>query len=201
MDLLQEWNSMNGELADKNQLLSIDITSVQKSSKSIYLNLLKNLNAKMIWIRVLTIPMLLGALFTTGLLQFLLVGMFISYELGRMFMIQQVKKLPNYIDYSMVTKDMIAFQLKLINRVLNMEKVWAYLFGLFAGPLGYVASLAFKYKTLDQIIVRNPNLLYVLLGLALLVFPIIYLGNMMNKYAFAKDVQKLSANLKELEGL
>lgn len=200
MDLLQEWNEMNGELADKNQLLSIDITSIQKSSKSVYLNLLKNLNAKMIWIRVLSIPMLLGAFFTTGLLQYLLLGMFISYELGRLFMIQQVKKLPNYIDYSTVTKDMIAFQLKLINRALRIEKIWACLSGPFAGPLGYMALLAFKYQTLDQIIVNQPNLPYVLLGLALLVFPITYLGNMMNKYAFAKDVEKLSANLKELEG-
>lgn len=200
MDLLQEWNDMNGELADKSQLLSADITSVQKSSKSVYLNLLKNLNAKMIWIRVLSIPMLLGAFFTIGLLQYLLVGMFISYELGRMFMIRQIKKLPNYIDYSTVTKDMIAFQIKLINKALKIERIWAWFFGPFAGPLGYMAVLAFKYKTVDQIIMNNPNLLYVLLGLALLVFPINYLGNMMNKYAFAKDVERLSANLKELEG-
>ncbi len=200
MDLLQEWNNMNGELADKNQSHSIEIKSIQKSSKSVYLNLLKNLNAKMTWIRVLSIAMLLGAFFTTGLLQYLLVGMFISYELGRMFMTRQMNKLPNYIDYSTVTKDMIAYQLKLINRVLKMEKIWAYLFGPFAGPLGYMAVLAFKYKTLDQIIMNNPNLLYVLLGLALLVFPITYLGNMMNRYAFAKDVERLSANLKELEG-
>ena len=144
--------------------------------------------------------MLLAAFFTTRLLQYLLVGMFISYELGRMFMIQQVNKLPNYIDYSTVTKDMIAFQLKLINRVLKMERIWAYLSGPFAGPLGYMAFLAFKYKTLDQIMISHPNLLYVLLGLALLVFPINYLGSMMNKYVFAKDVERLSANLKELEG-
>ena len=144
--------------------------------------------------------MLLGALFTTGLLQYLLLGMFASYELGRIFMIQQVNKLPNSIDYSTVTKDMIAYQLKLIHKILNMEKIWSYLFGPFAGPLGYMAILAFKYKTLDQIIMNNPNLLYVLLALALLVLPMNYLGSMMNKYAFAKDVERLSANLKELEG-
>ena len=80
-----------------------------------------------------------------------------------------------------------------------MEKIWSYLFGPFAGPLGYMAFLAFEYKTLDQIIMNNPNLLYVLLALALLVLPMNYLGSMMNKYAFAKDVERLSANLKELE--
>ncbi|MET4081311.1 hypothetical protein ABIB40_001257 [Pedobacter sp. UYP30] len=199
MDLLQEWNEMNIELVEKNQLFSTDVKSVQKSSKTVYLSLLKNLNAKMTWIRILSIPMLLGAFFTTGLLQYLLLGTFVSYELGRMFMIQQVNKLPNYIDYLMVTKDMIAFQLKIINRILKMEKIWAYIFGPFFGPLGYMASSAFKYKTLDQILVVQPNLAYILLGLALLVFPICYLGNMMNKYAFAKDVERLFANLKELE--
>lgn len=200
MDLQQEWNNMTSELSTQNQSFTPDIIEIQKSSKNAYLNLLKMFKAKMNWIMVLSLPMLVGAIFTVGLLKYLLLAMFVCYQLLRIVMSRKINQLPNHINYTSVTKDFIAIQLDSMRTLLYQEKIWGYLFGPLAAPFGYACLKAYQYKSFDQIIVNEPKILYIMLGLALFVFPINYFAGKATKKAFGNDIDKLAEHLKVLDG-
>jgi len=200
MDLQQEWNNMTSELSNQNRSFTPDKIEIQKSSKNAYMNLLKLFRAKMTWIMALSLPMLVGAIFTVGLLKYLLLAMFICYQLLRIVMSRKINQLPNHIDYTSVTKDFIAAQLDSMRALLYQEKIWGYLFGPLAAPFGYMCLKAYQYKTFDQIIAREPKMLYVMLGLALFVFPVNYFAGKATKKAFGNDIDKLAGHLKALEG-
>jgi hypothetical protein len=199
MDLQQEWNNLNGELAVDADSFTVDFTSNQKLSKNTYETLLKNLHGKLIWIKVLALPPLIGAFYTEGLLRYLLLAFFVTYAVCSELMQRKMKKLPNTIDYTAVSKVFIAEKLKLIKEILRSESWFTYLFGPFAGPIGLMCQYLVRYKTLDQIVLHHPNLIYYLLAASLLVIPMKILGDRMNNYAFGRDIEKLTANLEELE--
>ena len=198
MDLQQEWNKMNEELAADQQPLTADLTNGQKLSKNTYERLVKNLHAKLIWIKVLSVPPLVGAFYTEGLFRYLLLIWFVTYALGSELMQRKMKKLPSTIDYTAVSKVFIADKLKLIKEILRSESLFAYLYGPFMGPLGIMCSYLLKYKTLDQILLQHPNLIWYLLAASLLVIPIKLLGDRMNNYAYGKDITKLTTILENM---
>lgn len=200
MDLQQEWINMNSELSNQNQSFTPDKIEIQKSSKNTYMNLLKLFRAKMTWITVLSLPMLAGAIFAVGLLKYLLLAMFVCYQLLRVVMSRKINRLPNHIDYTSVTRDFIAVQLDSMRTLLYQEKIWGYLFGPLAAPFSYMCLKAYQYKSFDQIVASEPKMLYVMLGLALFVFPINYFAEKANKKAFGNDIDKLAEHLKVLEG-
>lgn len=199
MDLQQEWNNMNGEMMIGTPSFTTDLSGIQKSSKNTYETLLKNLHAKLIWIKVLSLPPLVGAFYTEGLFRYLLLALFVTYAISSELMQRKMKKLPNYMDYTAVSKVVLTEKLKLIKEILRFESMSVYFFGPFMGPLGLMCSYLLKYKTLDEVILHHPNLALSLLAASLLVIPIKLIGERMNKYAFGKDIEKLTSNLKELE--
>ena len=199
MDLQHEWDNLNGELAVDADSFKPDLTSKQKLSKNTYETLLKNLHGKLTWIKVLSLPPLIGAIYTEGLLRYLLLAFFVTYAVSSELMQRKMKKLPNTIDYTAASKVFIAEKLKLIKAILRSESWFTYLFGPFAGPIGLMCQYLFKYKTLDQILLHHPNLIYYLLAASLLVIPMKILGNIMNNYAFGRDIKKLTSVLEEME--
>ncbi|HKG07329.1 MAG TPA: hypothetical protein VKB19_12755 [Pedobacter sp.] len=199
MDLQQEWNNMNNELSNQSQSFAPDKIEIQKSSKNAYMNLLKMFRAKLNWITALSLPMLVGAIFAEGLLKYLLLAMFVCYQLLRIVMSRKMNQLPNYIDYTSVTKNFIATQLDSMRTLLLQEKIWGYCFGPLAVPFSYMCLKAYQYKSFDQIVAHEPNMLYIMLGLALFVFPINYLAEKATKKAFGNDIEKLTGHLEVLE--
>jgi hypothetical protein len=199
MDLQQEWNNMNSELSNQNESFTPDKIEIQKSSKNAYMNLLMMFRAKLNWITALSLPMLIGAVFAAGLLKYLLLAMFICYQLLRIVMSRRISQLPNHIDYTSVTNDFISVQLTSMRTLLYQERVWGYLFGPLAVPFSYMCLKAYQYKTFDQIVAHEPDMLYIMLGLALFVFPINYFAGKATKKAFGTSMDRLAGHLKALE--
>jgi hypothetical protein len=198
MDLQNEWNNMSNELTDNSTEFALSKDTIRNESKSLYETLLRNLRYKLAWIRVISVPALALTLFTNGALQYLLIGIFLVYELARIGMVRKMKHMPSHIDYTNVTKSMLMQQLQLVKEILNAEKVWGYVFIPLAGPVGFIAYYLFKFKTIDGIL-SHPHLIYFIPVFIIAAILGIKMAGKMNDYAFAKHINKLNENLEALK--
>lgn len=198
MDLQQEWDNMGIEFTDHSAPYTIDYNSIRKESKGLFETLIKNLNHKMTWIRVMSIPVLIGAFFAAAPLKYLLIAVFVVYEIGRMLSIRSIKKINTQIDYAAITRTMLTQQIAIIKQVLRIEKIWGAIFIPLAAPVGYIGSRLMQHKNRWDIWHQwAPG--YIIGGWLILIALCFLLANWMNKIAFGNYLQKLNNQLAQLE--
>ena len=198
MDLQKEWETLSSEFtANQNDEFTTN-NEIRKESKGIYETMYRNLNYKMMFLRIFSITALLLSILSTGTLRYFFIAFFIAYEAARMLMIHLMKKLPPAINYNEMTKDVLSVLLSVIQSILKLERLWGYIFIPLAGPAGLIMAKLFFGKSLSEII-NSPDFIYHLL-ICLLIAPVaIILAGKMNKYAFSKHLFKISENLRQLE--
>lgn len=198
MDLQKEWNDLSNEVKSKDTSPAVDLTTLKNESKGLYEILHRNLRYKLNWIRIISVPALMAAFFATGPLRFLLLGIFLVYELARMGMVKKMKELPPRIEYSSVTKSILSQQLILIKEILRGEKIWGYIFIPIAGPIGLMAYYFFAKKNIMDLF-QNPDSVYLIAGFVVLAFAGIKLAEKMNAIGYSEYITKLTKNMQELE--
>jgi hypothetical protein len=198
MDLQQEWENMGTEFTDHSAPYTVDYTSIRKESKGLFETLVKNLNHKMTWIRVISIPVLIGAFFAEAPLKYLLLAVFAVYEIGRMLSIRSLKKINTQIDYTDITRTVLNQQIAVIKQVLRVEKIWGAIFIPLAAPVGYIASQLMQHKNIFAIW-HQWGPVYIISGWLILIVLSFLLANWMNKIAFGNYLQKLNKQLAQLE--
>src|SRR5476651_2524897 len=128
MDLQQEWENMGIEFIGHSASYTVDYNSIRKESKGLFETLVKNLNYKMTWIRVISIPVLIGAFFAAVPLKYLLLAVFVVYEIGRILSMRSLKKINTQIDYTDITRSLLTKQIAVMKQVLRIEKIWGAIF-------------------------------------------------------------------------
>lgn len=198
MDLLNEWNNMNKEVIANSETELAGETQVIKTESADLLSLIKkNMRMKLIWGRALSVPALIGCIFTEAPLKYWLLTFFLVYELLRFLMLRQLKGINYEVNYTEPTKYVLEEQLEIIKKTLQIERIWGYFVVPAAGPVGYVIGQLIFGKPLT-LVLESLISSYLLLVLLLLGIPLIYLAEKMNKYAFGKYIDKLTAHLKEI---
>lgn len=197
MDLQSEWNNMNEELKVTTASPAIDKSMLQKESKGLYETLRKNLGYKLMWIRILSVPMLAGAFFAEGGLRYLLIGAFLVYEIARMLMVHKLKHMPPGLDYSEVTKPMLSRQLQMVKDMLNAEQLWGYLFIPLSTPAGLIAYQLFAGKELSALYTGPHFLLYVVMCIVFAGLGLI-MAKKMNAIAFSGHIKRLAENIEQM---
>lgn len=197
MDLQKEWNNLGDELSARNSAPA-DYTLIRKESKSTYDKLYKTMKYKMVYAGVFSIIALALAFFAPTTIRYFLIGFFLAFQLGRILMMQKMKRLPKKIEYTEVTTTVLKNQLLVIRQVLNIEKVWGYVFitlSALAGLIMYKLSIG---KPLE-VIMREPGFIYQVLICLVVSGAFNLLGEKMNNLAFSSNLLKISENLKQLE--
>lgn len=197
MDLQKEWDNLGDEFGAQNSV-STDYTVIRKESKSTYDKLYKTLKYKIVYATVFSIIALASAFFAPGTIRYFLFGFFVAFQLGRILMMQKMKHLPKRIEYTEVSTAVLKNQLLVIKQILNIEKVWGYVFvtpSALAGLIMYKLSIG---KPLE-VIIREPGFIYQVLICLVASGVATLLAQKMNNIAFTADLHKMSENLKQLE--
>lgn len=197
MDLQNEWENMNEELTVREASSGITANAVQQESKGLYETLRKNLGYKLMWIRIISVPMLIGAFFTSGGLQYLLVGEFLIYEIGRILMMRKLKHMPPGLDYAEVTKSMLVRQLELVNDILKAERIWGFIFIPLSAPIGLIAYQLFAHQDVSALYAGPHALLYLALVIGFALIGLV-MAKKMNDIAFSKHIKKLTENIGQM---
>lgn len=200
MNLQEEWANMNEKVMVRlDNELAPDHHYIKKESGNLVDTLKKGLKIKLLWCRGFGLAALIGCIFSDGPVKYWLLGIFVVYELGRYLTVQKMKTLDYHVNYAEVTKEVIAAQLDLIRKTLRIEEVWGYIVLPFAAPLGLILQHLMHGKTFGMLI-ADPKMRYILIGLLLVGIPAIWLGGKMNNYAFGKHLRKLDEYLQQMEG-
>jgi len=199
MNLQEEWTNLNKEILVRSDIELANVNqTIKKESDNLLAQLKKNVETKMLWGRGIGITALLLAVFTEAPVKYWLLGIFIVYEIADLIGIKEKKQLKYTPDFSGITKEVIAEQLRVISRILKIEEIWGYLFIPLAGPAGLMLHYLYNGEAFNKII-NKPNIGFLLFALLLLGIPGIYLARRMNYYAVGKYIKKLKENLKQFE--
>lgn len=198
MDLEKQWQELSEEFKVNQTDEFITQSEIKKESKGIFETLYKNLNYKLMYIRIFSLISLVLSILTSGTLRYFLIGFFIAYELGRITVSQLIKSLPSSPDYDKVTKELLTTQLTIIKRILKIEQLWGFIFIPLSGISGLIIYQLLLGKTFTTIIYA-PNFIYKLLLCLFLSFGAIMLACKLNKIAFSKQLSKITENLSDLE--
>jgi hypothetical protein len=198
MDLQQEWENMSAEFIDHSASYTVDYNSIRKESKGLFETMVKNLNHKMTWIRVISIPVLIGAFFAAAPLKYLLLTVFMVYEIGRMLSMRSLKKINTQINYTAITRTLLTQQIAVMKQVLWIEKIWGAIFIPLAAPVGYLASQLMQHKNIFAIW-HQWEPVYIITGWLALTATGFLLAGWMNKIAFGKYLKKLNDQITQLE--
>lgn len=197
MDLQQEWQNMNTELASEvKEQRTWEIQFVSES-QSLMQSVLFKLKWKLRWIRIINVPILIAALFTTGDLQITLISIFLIYEVAGTFGRYDFKKIKASIDYNSNTKHVLEENFSAINRILRGERIWGYVFLPLSGPAGLLVYRLTLDNNLKNIF-SSPHFTLLLCSLALIGLPFIFLTHKMNKNLFSNHIKNLQEKIKEL---
>lgn len=197
MDLQQEWQNMNAEIAVQNKELYTSSIQLDAESHSLLQELLFKLKWKLRWIRIIDIPILIAALFTTGDLQLTLITIFFTYEVGGAFGRNDFNKIKTGVDYSSTTKEVLEENFKAITKILKGEKVWSYIFLPLSGPMGLIVYKLTGDNSFKNLL-QSSDFLMLLGGLVLIGIPFIFLGQKMNNRLFAAHLKSLKSKINEL---
>jgi hypothetical protein len=197
MDLQQEWQYLNAELLHKKEAAIIETFRLDHRSHSLLGDILFKLKWKLRWIRIINIPMLIAALFIKNDLQFLLIAVFITYEMCRFFGQREFQKIKTAIDFNSTTKQVLADNLKSIQRILRMENLFGYAFLPISGPIGWLAYKLYLHQDINTVI-NLPNLSWQLFLCMLVGIPFIFIAQKMNDSIFKEPLSALEIKLKEL---
>ncbi|TKB99802.1 hypothetical protein [Pedobacter cryotolerans] len=197
MDLQQEWQNMNVEFTAKDQTPAIATFKFDTRSHSLLGDILFKLKWKLRWIRIINIQMLIAALFVKNDLQFLLIAVFITYEMCRFFGQREFQKIKTAIDFNSTTKQVLADNLKSIQRILRMENLFGYAFLPIIGPIGWIAYKLYVHQNLETVI-GLPNLSWQLFFCMLFSIPFIFIAQKMNDSIFKEPIKALESKIEEL---
>jgi len=197
MNLDQEWQNLNAELNTKAAQLDITRITIDKESHSLLQDLLFKLKWKLRWIRIIDIPLLILAFLVEGDLKYLLVFVFITYEISRALGMIKFRKIKTGIDYNSSTKDVLINNYKAIQQILRGETIYGYIFLPLAGPIGLFAYKLFVHQSFYKVI-SLPNILYQLVAVALVGIPFIFIARKMNDSIFTKPLNSLKSKIEEL---
>lgn len=197
MDLQQEWQYLNAEFLNKKGAAVIETFRLNDRSHSLIGDILFKLKWKLRWIRIINIPMLIAALFIKNDLQFLLLAVFITYEICRFFGQREFQKIKNSIDFNTTTKQVLADNLKSIKRILRMENIFGNAFLPISGPIGWLAYKLYVHQDIATVIGLS-NLGWQLLLCMLVSIPFIYIAQKMNDSIFKEPLKELESKIKEL---
>lgn len=197
MDLQQEWQYLNAELLNKKEAAEIETFRLDHRSHSLIGDILFKLKWKLRWIRIINIPMLIAALFIKNDLQFLLLAVFIIYEMCRFFGQREFQKIKTAIDFNTTTKRVLEDNLKSIQRILRMENLFGYAFLPISGPIGWLAYKLYIHQDIATVF-SLPNLSWQLFICMLVGIPFIYIAQKMNDSIFKQPIAALESKINEL---
>ncbi|WP_421942764.1 hypothetical protein [Pedobacter sp.] len=197
MNLDQEWQNLSAELNIKAKQIDITKITIDKESHSLLQDLLFKLKWKLRWIRIIDIPILIFAFIVKGDLKFLLIFVFLTYEISRALGMIKFRKIKTGIDYNANTKDVLINNYKAIKEILKGETVYGYIFLPLAGPIGLLAYKLFVHQSFEKVI-SLPNILYQLIAVALIGIPFIFIARKMNDSIFVKPLNELKNKIAEL---
>ncbi|WP_199117339.1 hypothetical protein [Pedobacter sp. ASV28] len=197
MDLQQEWQQMSAEILKAKQNELVSKFTLDNQSKSLLQDLAFKLKWKLRWIRIIDLPILALALFAERDLKMVLIGIFVLYEVFRLFAVLHFRKIKTSIDYSSSTKQVLEGNLKAITKILAIENLWGYVVAPIAAPIGLLCYQLTVHKTFDNITTQSNFLtqVYILIPIGIL---IILLGRVMNRSIFKKPVADLKMKIEEL---
>ncbi len=198
MDLQQEWHNMNVEFTAKDKTPAIAAFKFDTRSHSLLGDILFKLKWKLRWIRIINIPMLIAALFIKNDLQFLLIAVFITYEMCRFFGQREFQKIKTAIDFNSTTKQVLADNLKSIQRILRMENLFGYAFLPISGPIGWIAYKLYVHQNLETVI-GLPNLSWQLFFCMLVSIPFIFIAQKMNDNIFKAPIKELESKIEDFD--
>jgi hypothetical protein len=197
MDLQQEWQQMSAEILKAKQNELVSKFTLDNQSKSLLQDLAFKLKWKLRWIRIIDLPILALALFAERDLKMVLIGVFVLYEVFRLFVVLHFRKIKTSIDYSSSTKQVLEGNLKAITKILAIENLWGYVVAPITAPIGLLCYQLTVHKTFDNVTTQSNFLtqVYILIPIGIL---IILLGRVMNRSIFKKPVADLKMKIEEL---
>ncbi|WP_316738109.1 hypothetical protein [Pedobacter aquatilis] len=197
MNLEQEWQNLSVELNTKAEKIDITKITIDKEAHSLLQDLLFKLKWKLRWIRIIDIPILVAAFFVKGDLKYLLIILFMSYEIFRTLGVIKFRKIKTGIDYNSNTKKVLTENFAAIKSILRGETIYCYIFLPLAGPIGLLAYKLFKHQSFAAVIAL-PNFLPQTLMVALIGIPFIFIAKKMNDSIFKKPLNNLKNKIAEL---
>ena len=197
MNLEQEWRNMSVEFNSKANEIAIAKITIDEKSHSLLQDLIFKLKWKLRWIRIIDLPLLAFTIFIKGDLKFLLLFMFVVYEVFRAFGVRDFNKIKTGVDYNANTKQVLTENLKAIKRMLKGETIYGYIFLPLAGPTGLLAYRLFVHKNIE-LVIALPNFWLQIALAAIVGIPFIYVTKRMNDSIFAKPLKTLNDKINEL---
>ncbi len=197
MDIQQEWQKMNAEFDKNISNSSIANFKLDKQSHSFIDDLQTKLKWKLNWLRVISLPLLVGAIFIKTDLQYLLLAVFISYELFRALGMAELKKIKIAIYIDRNTKQVLEDNLSVVKRILRMENIFGYVLLPISAPIGLLGYRLFVHHDFSTVL-NLPNLpvqmvLFILIGI-----PLIWLTKKMNNRIFKAPIENLTEKINQL---
>jgi len=196
MNLENEWSNLGTALATQHEAYG---TTLRKESTGLVEKLIHTLKIKMLWIRIINVPILISALWAEKEMKYVLLAIFLAYEGARALSLRKIKQMASKIDYTAVTSSLLQHQLDLIQQVLQIERIWGFLFIPIATPAGYIASQLLWKRNLSSVL-QDTTILWVVLAGIVIAIPAWYLTKVMNKVAVGDDIKSLSEKIAQLQG-
>ncbi len=197
INLLQEWQNMNSEFQAKDTTPAIATFKLDSQSHSLIGDIMFKLKWKLRWIRIISLPMLVAAFFIKSDLQYLLIVVFITYELFRILGQREFNKIKTAIDFNTTTKQVLEDNLNSIKRILKMENIFGYIFLPISGAIGWIAYKLYVHQNLETVI-GLPNLSWQLLICMAVGIPFIFIAQKMNDSIFNAPIKELESKIEEL---
>jgi hypothetical protein len=195
MDLQQEWQNMNIEIAAVQQRSSLDFR-LDAQSNNLTQNLLFKLKWKLRWIRIIDLPILVMALCTKGDIQISLILLFLTYEGFRFFAAREYAKIKTGIDYDSNIKKLLEDNLKAIKMMLKIENIFGYVFLPISGLTGWLFYKLYRLETFEKVydsISLGQIVPFIIVGI-----PFIWVAKKMNDSIFKQPIQDLKNKVSEL---
>lgn len=197
MDLQQEWQNMNAEIASKYKEQNNWAIQLDAESHNLMQSLIFKLKWKLRWIRIIDIPILIAALLTKGDLQITLVLMFLTYEIAGFFGRRDFNQIKTGVDYNSNTKQVLEKNFEIISKILKGEKIWGYIFLPLSGPAGLIIYRLTIDNNFSNLI-NSSNFVLLLCLLTLVSLPFIFIAQKMNNGLFAKHIEDLQEKIDQL---
>lgn len=197
MDLQQEWQNMNTEIAAKDKQKNNWDIQLDAESHSLMQDLLFKLKWKLRWVRIIDVPILIAALFTKGDLQLTLITIFLTYEIAGALGRYDFNKIKTGVDYSSNTLQVLTQNFNAISKILKGERIWGYIFLPLSGPTGLLVYKLTVDNNLENLVNSSQFILLMCL-LTLIGLPFMFLANKMNNNLFSKHLNDLQKKIEQL---
>ena len=196
MDLQQEWQNMSAEIDSKN--IHVNTTADFESNQPHHLlnDVYFKLKWKLRWLRIIDIPILVAALIFRGDLQYVLIAVFLAYEVTRYFMVKELNKIKGVVDYSLNTKQVLEENLAALTNILKIENVFGYIFIPLSVPLGSLVYKLYRYHSFENAFNHfsfSHIIPYIIISVGL-----IFLAKKMNNFIFKQPIIDLKSKIDQL---